>query len=408
MEILATLLHNPTLLDEYRKQLNPDMFFDYANLYRLMIEVEEAEGLTFRGLAKRINNPERVRILHEIRAQYISDHRMQFLIPVVKKRLLREKLYSLSTKMADDSTDPDELLRDMQHEIDKLSASDSGEIEDMTDHVDRFMDELETVRKNPALAMGMLTGIRELDGITKGFRKHDLIVIGARTSMGKSAFQIELALLLTKAGYKGAIFSLEMSRKQIYKRMVANVTQTSLEKINMGDISDYDMGIIRTKAELLKSIYIDETRGVSADYITDSMRALKRTQGLDFVMVDYLQDVRESGESNDNSGSALARVCRKLRTGAQQNDCAVFGLSQVARASEKQADKRPTNADLSGSTGIETAADVIALLYREDYYNPDTDKKDILEVNFTKSRNGALGKVELTYDKRFQKIYSRW
>jgi len=160
---------------------------------------------------------------------------------------------------------------------------------------------------------------------------------------------------------------------------------------------------MRRKDEL-KSIYVDDTRGVTADYIADVMRRLKRTQGLDFVVVDYLQDVKEPGEQNDNSGSALARVCRKLRAAAQQCDCHVMGLSQIARTVESRTDKRPTNADLSGSTGIETSADVIALLYREDYYDPNTDKKNILEVNFTKQRNGKLGKVELYYDRDCQKI----
>ncbi|WP_042229663.1 DnaB-like helicase C-terminal domain-containing protein, partial [Paenibacillus popilliae] len=148
---------------------------------------------------------------------------------------------------------------------------------------------------------------------------------------------------------------------------------------------------MQKRKEELKTIYVDDTRGVSADYIVDAMRRLKRTQGLDFVVVDYLQDVKERGETNDNSGSALARICRKLRAAAKECDCHVMGLSQVVRGVDDRQDKRPGNSDLAGSTGIETSADVITMLYRDDYYNRDSEKKNTLEVNFTKQRNGKLG-----------------
>lgn len=402
------MLTYPELLGEYRKKLKPEMFFDHSNLYRLMVEVDEIEGLTFKGLAKRVTSTDRLKRLHEIKAQFISTNRMDLLINSVKKQLLRKDMQRVATNILEEDADPDETLRKARIELDDLHTTESDALLNMESHIDEWLEYTEEVAKDPSIAMGMLTGMSALDALTKGFRRQDFIVIGGRTSMGKSAFEIELSLLLAENGYKGAIFSLEMSRRQIYNRMAANRGQYALEKIMTGDINDLAMQNIKKNAGLFKQIYIDDTRGISADYIVDTMRNLKRTQGLDFVVVDYLQDVRETGEQNDNSGSALSRVCRKLRAGAQQCDCAVFGLSQIARGAEKNADKRPTNADLSGSTGIETSADMIALLYREDYYDPDTEKKNIMEVNFTKNRNGPLGKVELIYDKTFQKIYSRW
>jgi len=163
---------------------------------------------------------------------------------------------------------------------------------------------------------------------------------------------------------------------------------------------------MKRQKEFMRKIYIDDTRAVSADYITDSMRRLKRTRGIDCVMVDYIQDVKEIGESNDNGGSALARICRKLRKGAQEMDVALVGLSQVNRSVEERADKHPMPSDLTGSAGIESSADVIALLYREDYYKADSEKKDILEINFAKQRNGEVGKIELKYNRKYQQVRS--
>jgi replicative DNA helicase len=215
---------------------------------------------------------------------------------------------------------------------------------------------------------------------------------------------IEMALRLTQKGRKVAIYSLEMSKKQIYLRMLANLMNLDLSLLKTGRIPANRREEMNKHKEFLKSIYVDDTRAVSADYITDSMRRVKRTRGLDVVMVDYLQDVKEPGEQNDNGGSALARVCRKLRKGAQEFDCAMFGLSQVTRGVEERKDKRPLSSDLAGSTGIETSADVIAMLYREDYYDPTTEKKDVMEINFCKQRNGQVGKVELIYAKKYQQL----
>jgi replicative DNA helicase len=407
IEVLGILLTHPNILREYRRKLHPQMFYEYGPLYKMMYEIDEAEGLTFKGLAKRMSTPEKIKRLHWIKSTYVSINRMDGLILTVKKQLISERLRSIGSKIMDTATDPDELVRYLQTELDTLSTTEGDNLLDMEQQVDKWMRWTEEVAKEPALAYGMMTSITHLDNITKGFRRQDFIVLGGRTSMGKSAFEIELALRMTQNGYIGAIFSLEMSNMQIYNRMAANIGQYNLEWIMTGNINDLALHNMKKNSELFKRVYIDDTRGVSADYIADTMKALKRTQGLDFVIVDYLQDVKENGEQNDNSGSAMARVCRKLRSAAQQCDCAVIGLSQISRDVERRDNKRPSNSDLSGSTGIETSADMICLMYRDDYYNPDTDKKDILEINITKNRNGRLGGVELIYDKHKQKIYSR-
>lgn len=406
-EILGTFLTYPDLLQEYKHKLTPELFYAYRSLYQTMVEVEESEGLTFKGVAARLQKPESIKRLHEIKQTFIGVSRMDMLITRARRQLLGDELKRIANDLLNDTEDPDKALRKLQEEAGALFTSDSGKMRRMESQVSEWTNWIKSVAKDPTLIQGMMTGLTGIDVILRGIHKQDFIVIGARTSMGKSAFEIEIALRLASRGYKGAIFSLEMSSGQIYNRMAANLAQYSLDKIMNGDINDYALTNISNASELIQKIYIDDTRGITSDYIVDTMRHIKREQGLDFVIVDYLQDVVEKGEQNDNTGSALARLCRKLRAGAQQCDCAMIGLSQVVRLVEDRDDKRPTPADLSGSTGIETAADVIAMLYRDDYYNPNTEKKDILEVSIAKHRNGKLGRVELHYDKQQQRIYNR-
>ena len=302
--------------------------------------------------------------------------------------------------------DADEVLRLAKQEIDPMVSSELQEDSDIMSDLDRFTEHVMQIVDNPELAYGMMTGLKEIDDLTMGWQKGDFSVVGARTSMGKSAFMIEVALRLHINGHKVGIYSLEMSKTQIFYRMMANLCQANLKMFKTGQLDRSFYEKMMKEKNRLAGMFIDDRRGVDAEYIADSMRRRKREHGLDFVVVDYLQDVKEKGESNDNQGSALGRVCRKLRAAAQEFDCHLMGLSQVTRAVEERQNKRPGNADLSGSTGIETSADVIALLYRDDYYNPDSEKKGIMEVNFTKQRNGEVGCAELYYQRDTQRITS--
>lgn len=388
------------------------MFREYAPIFDEMVKLDEINALTFRDLMLVL--PHQSGLLFELKNAVASTSRLALLIEKLKEEHLetkiRETLLTASLKL--DSEPANEVLTEVQNKIQDLSTTDGEDLHDPKRDVEQFFEWVDEVIADPSKALGMMTGLAELDGITKGFKRTDFIVVGARTSIGKSAFIIEMALRLTKNGYKVAIYSLEMSKRQLYTRMMANLMTLDAEDFQTGRIPPHRREEMEHHKAFLSQIYVDDTRAVSADYITDSMRRLKRMQGLDVVIVDYLQDVKEQGETNDNGGSALARVCRKLRKGAQEQDCALFGLSQVTRAVEERKDKRPLASDLAGSTGIETSADVIAMLYRDDYYDPNTENKGVFEVNFVKHRNGKVGRVDLYYAKQYQQLRSlstgRW
>lgn len=383
------------------------MFYTYDWLYQIILDTDLDEGLSYRGIIHRCSTFQ-IKNVQNLREYAVAERRLPELIKKAKKDLLQDRIRGLGTGILSraEEEDPDELLREIQSRANDLTTSESSELSNPSQDVDDYFDHVMEIVADPSKAFGLMTGIRELDDITTGFQRQDFSVIGARTSMGKSAFMIETVLRLNKNGYKVVVFSLEMSKRQIYNRMASSMLMTNLEKYRTGQAHPSVYEAMKARKEELKSIYISDVRGIDCEYMSDVIRKLKRTQGVDIVIVDYIQDVKERGETNDNQGSAIGRICRKLRKIAQEFDCHVMGLSQVTRAAESSNDKRPGNADLSGSTGIETSADVIMLLYREDYYKPETNKKNILEINFTKQRNGKVGKVELNYDKDTQRINS--
>lgn len=407
-ELLGSILAFPKTWDEYQRHLKPELFKDLLWLWDIMLQTSEEEGFSYRGVVNR-TPAEHLQTVASLRNIAYSEERIPFLIKRAKQEHLSMKLKNAAFKISNSLTegdDVDEVLRLAKKEIDPLANTDLEDDSDISDDLDQFTAHVLQIYDNPELAYGMRTGLPEIDSLTMGWQRGDFSVIGARTSMGKSAFMIENVLRLHIAGYKVGVYSLEMSKTQIFYRMMANLCQANLKMFRTGRLDKSFYDLMLQKKSLLVGLHIDDRRGVDSEYIADSMRRRKRDFGLDFVVVDYLQDVKQKGEVNDNQGSALGRVCRKLRAAAKEFDCHVMGLSQVSRSVEERTDKRPGNSDLSGSTGIETSADVIALLYRDDYYNPDSEKKGILEVNFTKQRNGEVGRAELYYQRETQRISS--
>lgn len=404
-ELLGTIIAYPDRFQDYKHQLEPELFYSYDWLYQIILNTEAAEGLTYRGIINRCTTAQ-IKTIQMLRAHGYNERRYSDLIKQAKKDLLNDRLRQLSHDIEQTESDPDELLRQVQSKVNEYMTSESSDMSNPEKDVDDYYEHMLEIVKDPSRALGMMTGVDEIDRITTGYQRQDFSVVGARTSMGKSAFMIDTVLRINRHGYSVAVFSLEMSKKQIYNRMCSNMLNTNLERYRTGRGHPSEYEAMKTRKEELKSIYISDLRGIDCEYISDVVRRLKRTQGVDMVVVDYLQDVKERGENNDNQGSAIGRICRKLRRIAQEFDCHVMGLSQVTRGAEASTDKRPGNADLAGSTGIETSADVIMLLYREDHYKPDTLKQNILEVNFTKQRNGKVGKVELHYDRDTQRISS--
>ncbi|MFY9213273.1 MAG: replicative DNA helicase [Tissierellaceae bacterium] len=268
---------------------------------------------------------------------------------------------------------------------------------------------IEEMAANKGQLTGLTTGFLDIDNKLSGLQKSDLVLIAARPSMGKTAFGLNVATnAALKAKAKVAIFSLEMSKEQLVQRMIAATAHVDLQKIISGNLTEDEwLQIINSMGPLSQAdIYIDDTAGISLTEMRAKCRRLKIEKGLDLVVIDYLQlmqlDVR-----TENRQQEISAISRGLKGLAKEMECPVISLSQLSRAPELRSDHRPMLSDLRESGAIEQDADVVMFLYRDEYYNEESEKKNIGEVIIAKHRNGPTGTVELVWKKEFTKFLDK-
>lgn len=273
-------------------------------------------------------------------------------------------------------------------------------------------DKIEQLYESKTEITGMTTGFIDLDKKLSGFQKTDLILIASRPAMGKSALALNLAQnAATKAGASVAVFSLEMSKEQMMLRLIASESMVELGKIQVGNLDeDGWTRIANAMVPLSQSkIFFDDTPGISVAQIRSKCRRLKMEKGLDLVLIDYLQ-LMEGDRRSENRQQEIASISRNLKIMAKELDCPIVALSQLSRAPELRANHRPILSDLRESGAMEQDADLVMFLYRDEYYHPDTDKKNIAEVIIAKHRHGETGTVDLIWLGQFQKFldYDRY
>jgi replicative DNA helicase len=412
MAILGSVLIDNAIMDRWGDRVEPSDFANrvHGHIWRMFRALwRRGEPIDLVTLTQRF--PRRVQKIgpkkladaqfYAVTAERVDEHFERILEFSRRRKLMREVRTAY-----EDLANPEKEFAAVVNRLQTVSVSAIPQPDQITD-LAGWYEHIALLKADPNRAWGLRTGWNDLDRLTLGWQKKDLIVVGGRTSMGKSAFALETVLRIAKQGYQVAYFSLEMSREQIYNRMAANLCRIPLQKLRSGEITDDDLRQIAKEAlPVMQRVYVEDTRGVTAEWIAGQMRRLQYDRGLDFAVVDYMGEIAEPTQPGDNAGSALYRVTRKLRQAARELEIPIMALSQIVRGVEARAEKRPSLADLSGSTGIEAGADVVILLYREEYYNPDTDKKHILEVSVAKQRNGPTGRVELYYDPSTQRIES--
>ncbi|MDO5707619.1 MAG: replicative DNA helicase [Andreesenia angusta] len=268
--------------------------------------------------------------------------------------------------------------------------------------------DIEEASLNENNLRGITTGFVDLDNKTSGLQKSDLVLVAARPSMGKTAFSVNLALNAANKGNASvAIFSLEMSKNQIAQRMVSSESHIELQKIISGDLSNDPENWIKIMKVLESlsrmNITVDDTPGITLSELRAKCRKIKLESGLDIVLIDYLQLMSGEGRSESRQ-QEISAISRGLKALAKEMDCTVIALSQLSRAPELRSDHRPILSDLRESGAIEQDADIVMFLYRDDYYNPDSEKKNTTEVIVAKHRNGPTGIVELVFIGEFTKF----
>ena len=259
--------------------------------------------------------------------------------------------------------------------------------------------------KNPVT--GLATGFIDLDRMTTGLHGSDYVLIAARPSMGKTALALNIIQnVVFRDGKSAAIFSLEMSKEVLMNRLFSQESRVDAQNIRTGNLSDEDWDKLLESADTIgrSNLIIDDTPGISVSELRSKCRKFKLEHGLDLVVIDYLQLMSGSGKGGENRQQEISEISRGIKALARALDAPIIALSQLSRAPEARNDKRPMMSDLRESGAIEQDADVVMFLYRDEYYNKDTDAKGITELIIGKQRNGPIGTVRLIWLPQYVKF----
>jgi len=329
---------------------------------------------------------------------------------VAQKSTLR-KLIRLNEEIANNCYAGQESLEFILEDTEKrmfelLQRRNSGDLVPIRQVVMNAMDRIESASKNKGNVTGIPTGFTDLDYQTAGMQPSDLVLIAARPSMGKTAFVLNIAQHVAFVqNLPVVIFSLEMSKEQLVNRMFSLESRVDAQKLRTGQLSDQDWEKLIESAGVIgrSKLMIDDTPGISVAELRSKCRKLKLEHGLSMIIIDYLQLMSGSGRS-DSRQQEISDISRSLKAIAREMNVPVLALSQLSRAVEQRPDHRPILSDLRESGAIEQDADVVMFIYRDDYYNHDTDKKGVSEIIIAKQRNGPIGTVELAWLAEFTKF----
>ena len=270
------------------------------------------------------------------------------------------------------------------------------------------LDKIEKSSKTKGTVTGIPTGFIDLDYKTSGLQPSDLILVAARPSMGKTAFVLNIAQHVAFRSNKTvAIFSLEMSKEQLVNRLFSLESQVDAQLLRTGNLKDSDWEKLIEGAGVIgkSKMIIDDTPGISISELRSKCRKFKLEQGLDLIIIDYLQLMTgRVGGRAESRQQEISDISRSLKGLARELNVPVIALSQLSRAVEQRPDHRPMMSDLRESGAIEQDADVVMFIYRDDYYNKDTDMKNIAEIIIAKQRNGPIGTVNLAWLPNYTKF----
>ena len=422
--VIGAILLAGEVFDQVADTLRGDEFFleKHRTIYRAMCEayddgepidlVTVSNRLRAEGMLEEVGGigyltelatatPTAANVMHYVRI--VTDH-------AIHRRVLQQVQGFLA--VAGKVESGAELVQKMQ----MVTASLEDEVAPKKDFISistalvEAYDRIEQMAANPddRGITGLASGFPDLDRMTAGFHKGDMIIVAARPSVGKTAFALNIAQNVGKAGETVALFSLEMPTSQLVQRMLCAEANIDASRMRTGYLEPNDWtkltAAIGTLSE--RKIFIDDSAVITANEIRAKCRRLKKEHGLGLVIVDYLQLIHPGARRRENRQVEVAEISRSLKQIAKELDVPVIALSQLSRSVEQRQDKRPMLSDLRESGSIEQDADIVAFLYRDDYYNQESEKKNLLEIIIAKQRNGPVGTVELVFLKQFNKFVS--
>lgn len=393
----------------------------YGVLFDSMVELND-EGkpvdlVTLQDRLKEKDVPPEISSLEFIRdliTAVPTSANIKYYAGIVAQKATLRKLIRLNEEIANTCYAGKESLEDILEDTEKrvfelVQKRNTGEFVPIRQVVMNAMDKIEKAAKNKGNVTGIATGFIDLDYRTAGMQPSDLVLIAARPSMGKTAFVLNIAQHVAfKLNATCAIFSLEMSKEQLVNRLFSLESRVDSQHLRTGNLSDAEWEKLIESAGVIgkSNLIIDDTPGISISELRSKCRKYKLEHNLQMIIIDYLQLMSGSGRGSDSRQQEISDISRSLKALARELSVPVLALSQLSRAVEQRPDHRPMLSDLRESGAIEQDADVVMFIYRDDYYNKDTEKKGIAEIIIAKQRNGPIGTVELVWLPDYTKFAS--
>jgi replicative DNA helicase len=413
--VIGSMLISEDAVSVATEMLTPDDFYEkqYALLFETMAELanehRNVDPVTVQDRLREKAAPPEISDMAYVSqlARYVptSANIKNYAKIVSEKATLRRLIHAseeVSNECYQANRPVEEILDDSEKRMFKVFQA--GNSDDYVPINDSVLAALDTIMKASATAghmTGIPTGFRDIDYNTSGFQRSDLILIAARPSMGKTAFALNIAEnMCFRKDYHVAIFSLEMSRQQLINRLFAMESHVNSQSIRNGTLNAEEWEKVVESADIIgkSHLMIDDTPGISVREMRTKCRQFQLKEGLDCVIIDYLQLMTASGtRSTDSRQQEISEISRSLKGLARELNVPVVALSQLSRAVESRPNHRPMLSDLRESGAIEQDADVVMFLYRDDYYNKDSENKGVCEIIIAKQRNGPIGTVNLAW-----------
>ena len=412
--ILGSILLDKDAIITVSETINPDDFYKEAHkiIYEAMIKLSnKSEPIDLITLTEELKKQGHLDDVTSLSTIVPTTSNVKYYADIVKEKSVLRKLIKVSNDIInlgyDGSTKIEDVLEVAEKKIFDISQEKtSDDFKSINSVLMDTYDMIEHLYTNKSEITGITTGFRDLNKKINGMQRTDLLLVAARPAMGKTAFSLNL---VQNAALKGdasvAVFSLEMSKEQLVQRMLSSQSNVELNKLKTGKLNENDWPRIIDAMAVLSNakIHIDDTPGIKISELRSKCRKLKMEQGLDLILIDYLQLMEGEG-NNESRQQEIAKISRSLKIIAKELNCPVVALSQLSRAPEQRADHRPMLSDLRESGSIEQDADIVMFLYRDEYYHPDSDRKNIGEVIIAKNRHGETGSVELVWLGEIQKF----
>ena len=391
--------------DSFYREDNKLIFEAIVNLYN---RSEPIDLITVKDELTSMGNFEKVggfQYLATLPDKVPTTANVQKYVNIVDEKATLRKLIKTANEIIDLGYNPTEDVEDIMAGAEKkifdiIQNKNQKSYSPIKDVLIESFTKLEELYNQKSVVTGIPTGFIELDYKTAGLHGSDLILVAARPAMGKTAFALNIAAnAAIRANVPVALFSLEMSKEQLVNRVLCMEAMVDSNKVRTGKLEEDDWsklaGVVGPLSE--SGIYIDDTPGISIMEIRTKCRKLKMEKDIGLIVIDYIQLIQGSGKRNSSREQEISEISRSLKILAKELNVPVIALSQLSRAVEQRPEHRPMLSDLRESGAIEQDADIVMFLYRDDYYNPDSEDKDIAEVIIAKHRGGSTGTVKLLW-----------